>query len=86
MKLMLFSIRDALTGFLPISVDHNEPSAIRNFEHACKNVQSLFYSSPADYTLCHVGSFDTDTGSITPCDPRPVVNASSFFVGDKNEK
>lgn len=64
MKFGLYSIKDLKTGYLPISTDHNDNSAIRNFEHACKNTDSLFFTHPSDYQLWKLGTFDSDTGVI----------------------
>lgn len=60
----IYSIRDSKTGFLPITVDINDASAMRNFEHAAQNNSSLFFTHSCDYDLCRLGSFDTDTGEI----------------------
>lgn len=78
MEMRLYSIRDVKTGFLPLTVDYNDASAIRNFRHACLNTQSLFFTFPADYSLCHIGDFDTDTGEITPCMPTAIAYAIEF--------
>lgn len=61
----IYTIRDSKTGFLPLTVDNNDASAMRNFEHAAENNNSLFYTHASDYDLCRLGSFDTDTGEIT---------------------
>lgn len=65
MKYGIYSIRDAATGYLGISADVNDQAATRNFGHACKNTDSLFFTHSSDYTLYKVGEFDTDTGIIT---------------------
>ena len=61
----IYSVKDIKTGYLPPTFDMNDLSAMRNFEHACMNEDSLFFTHPADYQLYKVGSFDTETGSIT---------------------
>ena len=86
MILRLYCIRDARTGFMPPTAEQSDAAAIRNFEHACVNAQSLFYTHPADYDLCRVGEYDTDLGVITPCSPEPLVNALSIVQQFKSDK
>lgn len=85
MKYGIYSIRDMKTGFLPPTVDVNALSAMRNFEHACYNSDSLFFSHPEDYSLFALGTFDTDTGRICP-DDNPTELVSAFQVKLKNEE
>lgn len=61
----IYSIRDLKTGFLQPTLDINDASAIRNFEHAVLHHEdSLFFSHPEDYSLFYLGSFDSETGEI----------------------
>lgn len=84
MKYGLYSIRDFKTGFLPPTYDINDESAIRNFEHACLNSDSLFFSHPQDYALYRIGSFDTDSGRVDLLDPLPeLVTASETLASFK---
>lgn len=64
MKYGIYTIRDCKTGYLPLTIDINDASAMRNFEHASKNPDSLFFTHCSDYDLCRIGSFDTDSGLI----------------------
>ena len=64
----IYTLRDSRTGFLNISLDVNNAAAARNFEHASKNTDSLFFTNPSDYTLFKLGEFETDTGKITVYD------------------
>lgn len=77
----MYAIRDLKTGFLNISLEQNDNSAIRNFEHACMNSDSLFYTHGSDYSLYRIGTFDTDTGLVSPCDKE--VLRDGFNRGDK---
>ena len=72
MKYPMYAICDAKTGYMPPTIDYNDASAVRNFEHAVKASDSLMGSHPSDYSLRRVGEYDTDTGVITPED-FPVV-------------
>lgn len=60
----MYSVKDLKTGYLPPTFDMNDLSAMRNFEHACMNEESLFFTHPSDYQLFKVGSFDTESGDI----------------------
>lgn len=80
MKYGIYSIRDFKTGFLPPTVDQNDGSAARNFEHAVlQSEQTLFFSHPEDYALYRIGDFDTDTGEVTPCMPAELLTATQVF-------
>lgn len=79
MKYGIYSIHDAKTGFLNITLDQSQAAAVRGFEHASANADSLFFTHPADYALYHIGNFDTDTGIIESVDPPALcVRASDF--------
>lgn len=60
----MYSVKDLKTGYLPPTFDLNDLSAMRNFEHACMNEDSLFFTHPSDYQLFKVGTFDTETSDI----------------------
>lgn len=74
----LYSIKDAKTGFMTPTIDQNDLSALRNFEHAVNRSDSLLNSHPNDFTLCRLASFDTDSGV---CDVLSVP----FVVADASE-
>lgn len=74
----IYSIRDAKTGFLNITLDQSDAAAIRGFEHATRNADSLFFTHPSDYSLFKIGEFNTDTGVITSCVPEVLVHATDF--------
>lgn len=80
MKYSVYSIKDLKTGFLPPTVEMNDQSAIRNFEHACSNTQSLFFTHPGDYQFWRLGTYDTDTGELTS-DPVFLIDAPNQKEG-----
>lgn len=80
MKFNLYAIRDAKVGFLSITVEQNDAVALRNFEHAKLNTQSLMFSHPADYELFRLGTYDSETGMIEPILPEPVVRDVNLEV------
>ena len=74
----LYSIKDAKTSFLPVTLDVNDASAVRNFEHAVRQPDSLLRSHPNDYALYRVADFDTDTGNVNPYfPPVQLVDAAA---------
>lgn len=75
MKYPIYSIRDAKVGFMTPTVDANDASAARNFEHAVLNSASLMNSHPGDYALYKIGEFDSDSGAVTGCMPEHVIDA-----------
>lgn len=78
MKFGMYAIKDAKTGFMTPTVDQNDASALRNFEHAVNQPDSLLNSHSNDFALCKLASFDTDSGV---CDVLPVP----FVVADASE-
>lgn len=75
----IYAIRDLKTGFMSLTLDQNDPSAMRNFKHACMNTQSLFFTHPEDYALYCLGEFDTDEGQIYPKNARILMYATDSF-------
>lgn len=75
----IFAIKDAKTAFMPCTVDYNNDSAIRNFEHAVCTSDSLMASHPGDYALYKLATYDTETGMITADDlPVQIADAASI--------
>lgn len=75
----IYAIKDAKTAFMPCTVDFNNDSAIRNFEHAVRSPDSLMSSHPGDYALYRLATYDTETGMITADDlPVQIVDAASI--------
>ena len=80
MKYPMYAICDAKTGYMPPTIDYNDASAVRNFEHAVKAPDSLMCSHPSDYSLRRVAEYDTDSGVITPEDsPVVLVEAAALL-------
>lgn len=84
MKLGMYAIKDAKTGFMTPTVDQNDAAALRNFEHAVNHPDSLMHSHPNDFTLCRVGSFDTDSGFCdVPSVPYSIADASEVLRNER---
>lgn len=78
MKYNVYAIRDLKTGYLQPTVEMNNESAIRNFEHAVMQGNSLFFSHASDYSLFVIGEYDTDLGIITPIEHQVLIEASDI--------
>lgn len=58
---------------------HNEGSAIRDFAHAVRDPASVLSKSPEDFSLILLGSFDDETGVITPLQHKILCQATQFI-------
>lgn len=65
MKVNLYSVKDAKSGFNGLILEQNDAIALRNFEHAFYDKGSVYYSHAADFSLFRVGSFDSSTGQVS---------------------
>lgn len=84
MKLNLYVIRDQRTSYMTPSVDYNDASAVRNFEHAVLQKDSLFNSHAEDYSLYRIGVFDNETGRIS-AEELPVLVLDGKDFGNFKE-
>lgn len=69
----VYSLRDLKTGFMGLTLDMNDPAAMRNFAHAMHNKESLMNTHPQDFTLYRLGKYDTETGVITVTDKEVIL-------------
>lgn len=61
----LYSVFDLkANAFMPIFFAVNDAVAIRSFIAACTDDGHNFASTPEDYCLYHVGTFNDETGSV----------------------
>ena len=80
MKYGLYAIKDSKSTFMPCNADLNDATAIRNFEHAVMQPDSLLRSHPNDYSLYLVGDYDNESGTVYPVvPPKFLVDASSIL-------
>ena len=66
----LFAIRDMLVEFHAPIIGVNKDQMIRDFRVFCENKAEL---ERKDLQLYRVGSFDTETGKIVPCEPEFIT-------------
>ena len=65
----LYAIKDAKSTFMSCTVDVNDATAIRNFEHAVRQRDSILASHPNDFALFKVGEYDNESGVVSPVFP-----------------
>lgn len=74
----LYTVRDYKVGFTGIITDDNDAVALRCFKMAL-TPDSLMYNNPKDFALFKVGTFDTETGNIDPCEPVLIDEAYNIL-------
>lgn len=73
MNLGIYAIRDLKSGFMTPTVEQNDAVAVRNFEHAVRQGNSILFSHASDFQLMYLGEYDTETGRITPAELIEIV-------------
>lgn len=77
----IYCVKDEKTGFMTPTIDLNDPSAYRNFEHAIISTRSsLMFTHKNDFALYKLGSFDSVTGEVTVDDKKLIVDGSSIVI------
>ena len=75
MKVGVYAVYDVCSavydGPVPATTD---AVAVRNFSNMCRNPESAIGTSPEDYTLFRVGTWNDANGEITPEAPQKLVN------------
>lgn len=69
----IYAIKDAKSTFMPCTVDVNDATAVRNFEHAVRQPDSILASHPNDFALFKVGEYDNESGVISPVFPPMLL-------------
>lgn len=90
----LFSVKDKKVGFSdPVCLSSTQ-QAVREFCSFLSHVDSnsdVYHVPYNDFQLWHVGTFDLDSGIISPASPELVADADSIclkkeaFVDEKSE-
>lgn len=62
----VYSMRDSKTGFMSVTLDQNDDAAARNFSHAVLTSDGILRTHAEDFSLYRLGSFDTDSGLLSP--------------------
>lgn len=70
----LFSVFDSKASqYLPPFASQNQSTAIRQFSTAVMREGHDFRVHAEDYTLWHVGTFDSEKAKISPAQPPEMV-------------
>lgn len=76
---LICSVRDMVANaYSNPFISHNQGTALRDFSQACADPESQLYKSPEGFALYSIGTFEDDTGQITPHPPILLANASNF--------
>ncbi len=79
MRVELFAVFDAAAKrFIDPFCGPTLEYAIRGFREVCETDGHQFQKYPEDYSLFHVGSFDSELGALTPLEGHKIAMASSF--------
>lgn len=78
MKFGIYAVRDVKVGFQSVSVQSNDAVAVRGFESAVINSDSILFTHAEDFSLYKLGEFDVDSGRLIPLDlPVQLIEASA---------
>ncbi|WNK13720.1 MAG: nonstructural protein [Microvirus sp.] len=61
-------------------VSQNKMTALRDFQQAANDPQSQISNYPEDFILFEIGTFDENTGSISPMLPVNLGSADQFTI------
>lgn len=64
MILGVYSIQDRQSGYSSPTFEMNDAVAIRNFENAVLSTAGVLKTHAQDFTLCSLGTFDTQSGLL----------------------
>lgn len=82
--MQIFTIHDTKAEtFMPPINFRNKGEALRAFTTTVNDEKTQFHAYPADYDLIHIGSYDTDTGIITPLQSHTVLSNGSELLNTK---
>lgn len=83
MKLLLYSVKDGLTGiFSGIFMASSSAEAQRLFDDWTRDPQNAIHSNPEDYFLYLLGEFDRDTGKGIFLDDPKMVGKGNKSVAE----
>lgn len=87
MKHNVYSIYDsAAKAYFPPFFLHTEGMALRGFTDAVNDPNSQVGKHPKDYDLFQIGTFDDNTGQLTPLQTNKPLGNGLHFVVKSNEE
>lgn len=81
----IYCIKDNKTGFLTPVPDENDASAMRNFEHALMQKNTIYGTHGADFDLYKLGVFNSESGRIESLD-QPEFIMGGYVVAAKEDR
>lgn len=76
----IFSVRDLKGDFYSPRIEQNDVSAIRWFSMTVNTPETLTNFAPADFQLYRIGTFNSETGLITPLNlPVLLISGNEVF-------
>lgn len=80
MKHQIVAVQDtAVNSFMRPFTVRTEQEALRAFGHAVNQPGDPMNTSPADYLLFHLGTFDDETGELQPETVRLIARAKDLI-------
>lgn len=87
MILNVYAIRDVKSGYMNPTFELNDAVAMRNFQFACQQTDSLLFAAAADFELYQIGRYDTETGIIQDDIPhRFLCSGTDALMAEFNKK
>lgn len=83
MKLGMYAIKDDLTGFKNVSVQDNDPVALRDFTYACNSTEIVKLNTK-NYSFYKIGIYDTELGTIDNTDMPKLIATADSVVRKEN--
>lgn len=81
MILKMFCIHDTVAhSYSGISLEISEATAVRNFRAMVNGKDGAMQFSASDYDLVALGTYDSETGVITPEAHVKVVNGADVLI------
>lgn len=81
MKIGVYGYKDNVNGFLQPHFEVYEAAALRGFSYAVSQ-PGLMNFRPEDYSLWYFGEFDSETGVLTPADPKLIAHGNEVVKND----
>ena len=79
--MLLFSVQDLKVGFGHPHLATNIGEAVRNFQQAINaDKNGMYYKHSSDFVLMEIGTFDSETGAVTPLIPPRVVSTATDLL------
>ena len=79
MELKIFTVRDLVAEvYLEPFFAQNAAAAIRGFADASSTEGHQFNKHSTDFALYQIGSFNTENGFVTACEPIKLASAFDF--------